>query len=177
MSRLGSVSSLSLQRRYLFLGLTLASTNNVCRPGEILPSFPKATHGIGYNLKPFTTIHDVLSNVPRNIPAHMQQYSPKPHGQAYNPNQPLAQAITTGGGLSDTHPNGDRTFNMQELAQLGGFPPTHKFGNTNKTSIRKQIGNAVPSCFAEVLFKEITASLRKSDRRAAAYQPEVVELD
>ena len=70
----------------------------------------------------------------------------------------------------NVHPSGKRSFNLQELAALQGFPPNHSFFG-NATSIRKQVGNAVPPVFAKKLFRHLTKSLEASDRELAAYKP------
>ncbi|KAI7547170.1 hypothetical protein KC331_g5174 [Hortaea werneckii] len=146
-------------------------------PGEVLPPFPAPTHGPpGSGLKPFTTVEDILAKVPRRNPPHMLAHTPKPHGFPYDPWQPLKSAITCDGGKSDVHPSGTRSFNMRELSMLQSFPPTHDFSGT-MTSIRKQCGNAVPSCFAKLMFEEITKSLSERDREVANWKPEVIALD
>jgi DNA (cytosine-5)-methyltransferase 1 len=94
----------------------------------------------------------------------------------YNGDFPLCGAITYNGGDGNIHPKGKRPFNNQELAQLQGFPSTHKFVGT-KTSIMKQIGNAVPSKAATPFFEEIMRSLKKFDREVAAHKDEVIEID
>ncbi|KAI6868614.1 hypothetical protein KC338_g3887 [Hortaea werneckii] len=146
-------------------------------PGEVLPPFPSPTHGPpGSGLKPFITVEDVLAKVPRDIPLHMDAHTLKPHGFPYDPRQPLKLAITCDGGKSDVHPSGTRSFNMRELSMLQSFPATHDFYGT-MTSIKKQCGNAVPSCFAKLMFEEITESLRERDREVANWKPEVIALD
>ncbi|KAI6897537.1 hypothetical protein KC318_g8957 [Hortaea werneckii] len=146
-------------------------------PGEVLPAFPPPTHGPpGSGLKPYTTVQDVLAKVPRHNPPHMVAHTTKPHGVPYDPRQPLKSAITCDGGKSDMHPSGTRSFNMRELSMLQSFPATHDFSGT-MTSIRKQCGNAVPSCFAKLMFEEITQSLNKRDREVANWRPEVIALD
>ena len=96
--------------------------------------------------------------------------------QPYNDNQPLRQCITGSGGEGNLHPSGKRSFNLQELACLAGFPATYRFFG-NMTSIKKQIGNAVPACFAKVLFEEIVATLKKSDQEDAEWKPEIIDID
>ncbi|KAI7511968.1 hypothetical protein KC347_g2903 [Hortaea werneckii] len=146
-------------------------------PGEVLPPFPCPTHAPpGSGLKPFTTVEDVLAKVPWRIPPHMLAHTPKPHGFPYDPREPLKSAITCDGGKSDVHPNGTRSFNMRELSMLQSFPATHDFAGT-MTSIRKQCGNAVPSCFAKLMFEEITENLSKRDKEVANWKPEVIALD
>lgn len=48
-----------------------------------------------------------------------------------------------------------RKLNIQELAILQGFPKSYKFYGT-KTSVRKQIGNAVPPKLITEFFKQVT---------------------
>ena len=142
----------------------------------MLPSFPDPTHGLGRALRPFTTIRDILSKL-RNIitPAHMHA-STKKNEAPYNDNKPLGQCITTDGGKGDLHPNGKRSFNLQELACLAGFPASYRFFG-GMGSIRKQVGNAVPACFAKVLFQEIIKTLKKSDQADAEWKPEIINID
>ena len=87
----------------------------------------------------------------------------------YNGDRPLRGAITCGGGEKNLHPNGKRPFNNQELAQLQGFPTKHDFFG-NKSSIMRQIGNAVPGKAATPFFKEIVESLKIFDEEVTAAQ-------
>ncbi|KAI7462775.1 hypothetical protein KC357_g8408 [Hortaea werneckii] len=146
-------------------------------PGEVLPPFPSPTHGPqGSGLKPFTTVEDILAKVPERDPSHMLAHSVRPHISPYNARQPLRLAITCNGGKGDVHPDGTRSFTMRELSMLQGFPPTHEFFG-KMMSIRRQCGNAVPSCFAKLLFEEIKGSLSKRDGEVADWKPEIIELD
>lgn len=77
----------------------------------------------------------------------------------FNPNQPLRNAITCNGGKDNRHPNGERSFNIQELALLQGFPAYHKFAPLGMTTLREQVGDACP---AESLGKAIFASVKKT---------------
>ncbi|KAF2160114.1 hypothetical protein M409DRAFT_70648 [Zasmidium cellare ATCC 36951] len=146
-------------------------------PGEPLPPFPKPTHGPGR--KPFVTIRDRLALIPQSVLPHMQQHTKK-DAAPYNPNRVLRAAITCDGGQGDVHPSGKRSFNMQELASLAGFPPRHQFTGF-KTAIRKQIGNAVPSMVAKSIFQDIEKSMRQADRdeevRDAQLRREDIEID
>lgn len=140
-------------------------------PGEPLPPFPAPTHGIGPGLLPFVTIADRLALRPRYTEAHMQEYSEKPDGRPYEGNRPLQHCITTDGGQGDLHPCGWRTFDMQELALLAGFPPGHLFAPAHKTILRRLIGNAVPTVVMQAIFKEVKASMQKFDAVIDAYRP------
>jgi len=117
--------------------------NRYCSPGEEMPPFPAATHGEEPGLKPFATIRDVLRHVSQYVEPQMRQYTAK-DGVRYNSHAVLKKAITCGGGESDLHPNGDRSFTMQELALLQSFLPTHKFAGASTrtmTMLRKQVSN------------------------------------
>jgi DNA (cytosine-5)-methyltransferase 1 len=96
---------------------------------------------------------------------------------AYNPDVPLRGCITSGGVTQKSggyHPNGRRDFNLQEMAQMQGFSADHRFYG-NITSIRRQIGNAVPPVFAKKLFKSIIPALEETDKKMEAWN-KVIEL-
>lgn len=86
--------------------------------------------------------------------------------EPYNEHAQLTGCITTSGGLSNLHPSGERTFTNRELACLQGFPLDHEFLG-NKTSVRKQIGNAVPPKIAEKIYDTIVGFMRETDAREA----------
>lgn len=139
-------------------------------PGETLPTFPEPVNGLRPGQEPLVTIRKVrkaLKPHKARMPPVMLD-SNKTSKPAYDDNAPLKRLITCDGGASNLHPNGKRTFQPCELAALQAFLHTHRFAGT-KTAIIKQIGNAVPSCFAKILFEHITASLRETDRRIATY--------
>lgn len=158
-------------------------------PGEQLPTFPEPTNGVGPGKKPYMTIRKVLQRVEtyknhngRNVPNVMQSSEAK-HEPSYNADAPLKLCITCDGG-KNVHPSGHRTFTPLELAALQAFRLDHKFAGS-KSQIIKQIGNAVPSCFAKILFEHITKALRESDKSLAASiaaskakaDSEAIELD
>lgn len=147
---------------YRFCFVTRFFTDTVRSPGEPLPPLPKPTHGPG--LKSFVTIRERLSLLPRRRtqPAWMQLFTRRV-GAPFNPDRQLRNAITTDGGSDSLHYSGQRTWNMQELALLGGFPPEHRFAEAGITDLRRQIGNAVPSMVAKQIFDEVIKSLRKED--------------
>lgn len=129
----------------------------ISSPGEKLPGFPQPTHGT--NLQPFTTVNEAIQRIPEGFPNHDPNSAARRNLAAYNGNLPLRNCITTGGSL-DTHPNGRRGFTVRELACLQTFPLEHKFGTVG---LKKQIGNAVPSLFAQVLFSHIRRWLEEAD--------------
>ncbi|KAB8237681.1 DNA cytosine methyltransferase [Aspergillus alliaceus] len=133
-------------------------------PGEILPSFPRPSHGPG--LKEYPTIYQAIANIParaldHDIDAALSRGLSKP---PYDPHQ-LARTITCGGGDNNYHPSGGRNYTNRELACLQTFPMTFKFG---QYEVKKQIGNAVPPSLAEALYKEIVRSLQKTDEEELA---------
>jgi DNA (cytosine-5)-methyltransferase 1 len=140
-------------------------------PGEPLPAFPRPTHGAGPPLLPWVTIADRLRLLPAHQEPHMRQHRPR-GGRPYTPHRPLAQCITTGGGKGDLHPDGTRTFTAQELALLNGFPPGHLFAAAGLGSLRRQIGNAVPSMVERAVLDEVIGSMRRFDEKVAAWRPE-----
>lgn len=105
----------------------------------------------------------------------MKQFTPR-DTMPYNPRQPLRQLISTDGGKGDFHPDGGRSFTLQELALLAGFLLGHYF-HGNLTNIRKDIGNAVPTIAAIPYFATVLASLKKFDEEIRAEMTEVIELD
>lgn len=140
------------------------------RPGEVLPSFPAATHGeLGSELLPFCTIHDAISDIPATANEHevrsalVRGYA---NGQRppYTPHS-LARTITCGGGEGNYHPSGLRCYTNRELACLQTFPLSYQFAGRG---VRKQIGNAVPPLLAKVLYQSIIQSLRETDERELA---------
>ncbi|KAK5128983.1 hypothetical protein LTR85_000316 [Meristemomyces frigidus] len=112
-------------------------------PGHPLPGFPPARAG------PKKTAADIYREKPRkrDLDPWMLQYTLK-NEQPWDPNTQVKYTITCDGGKGDLHPSGQRTHDMQELAQLAGFPPERKFAAATMTSLREQIGNAVPACLA-----------------------------
>lgn len=110
----------------------------------------------------------------------MQPYSLKDR-LGYDANRPLRNCIMTRGGVSDVHPDGGRSFNLQELACLAGFPQSYIFpfyqthGQLGR--IRKLIGNAVPPPVAKAMFKQVIKTMQETDRQRAELRAQVIELD
>lgn len=59
---------------------------------------------------------------------------------------------------------------------MAGFPPNHRFANGSITSIRRMIGNAVPTMLAKAFFDECIKTLEEAD--GIQQQPQtVISLD
>ncbi|UNI24348.1 DNA (cytosine-5-)-methyltransferase [Purpureocillium takamizusanense] len=133
-------------------------------PGEALPPFPEPTHSErgGGGLQPFTTVRQAIRGI-RNTDSlhdlhHIRHFNPP---RPRIPNDRLAGTITTGSG-DFYHPDGHRELSLREYACLQGFPRHHYFAG-NKTSIRRQIGNAFPPNTVAVLYQHIQDWLLKQD--------------
>ena len=78
------------------------------------------------------------------------------------------------------HPSGTRDFTHREFACLQGFPLEHRFGST---SVKKQIGNAVPPPVARAILERVKKALMEEDGAEAAENAEhpnkarVIEID
>lgn len=149
-------------------------------PGEKLPPFPEATHSEhgGGGLQRFNTIGRAIRGLRDGDDLHDLDRARhfRPRRLAYN-SERLAPTITTGG-TGTYYPDGTREFTLRELANLQGFPLIHRFYG-NKTSIKKQIGNAFPPNIVCLLYKHIEKWLLKEDGMGP-YQPpldDVVMID
>lgn len=134
-------------------------------PGEKLPSFPAATHSTdsAAGLLPLNTIGNALRGLRPGDNLHdvanARRFDPP---RARLDTNCLAGTITTGGG--DIYfPDGTRELTLREWANLQGFPKNHVF-HGNKTSIRRQIGNAFPPNTVLVLYRHIEQWLLKQDK-------------
>ena len=141
-------------------------------PGEKLAPFPRPTHsqdGIG-GLKPFVTIRQALGAIKpydtlhdtRSVKQHVPRRAP------YDPNR-LAGTLTTGG-ADFAYPDGTRDFTLREMASLQGFPTNHQFIG-NRTSVKRQIGNAFPPNTVKVLYRHLERWLLKQDGMLPYRQP------
>ena len=138
-----------------------------CSPGEALPRFPKATHGLpGSGLREFETINSIISRIlsgalDHDVQAALDRGLRNGIRLPFDPNQP-ARTVTCGGGDLNYHPSGRRGFTNREFACLQTFPMRYRFG---PREIRKQIGNAVPPILAKAIYRDILRSLRKTDQK------------
>lgn len=133
-------------------------------PGERLPPFPPATHSEGGQggLKPFTTIDSVLRGIRHGTNLHNISAARRfvPPRASYSGAR-LAGTLTTAGSEM-YHPSGTREFTLRECASLQGFPHYHRFLG-NKTSIKRQIGNAFPPSTVRVLYTHLENWLLRED--------------
>ncbi|KAI4764265.1 S-adenosyl-L-methionine-dependent methyltransferase [Aureobasidium sp. EXF-3400] len=147
-------------------------------PGHPLPEFPAPTHAMSPEspvpgLKPSVTIADALRPIRRNTPNHNPEALTAKDFAPYSPDQLLRGCITTSGGQNNWHPSGKRPFTGREYACLQTFPLDHVFEGT-KSSIVRQVGNAVPPAFSQKLFESIRKTFEEVDKldreNAAAIQ-------
>ncbi|GKZ82800.1 hypothetical protein AnigIFM56816_007622 [Aspergillus niger] len=138
-------------------------------PGETLPPFPEATHGLpGSGLRDYVTINQVISRIPRGAPDHDVEGALQRSAidrRPFNANR-QARTITCGGG-ENYHPSGRRGFTNREFACLQTFPMRFRFG---PREVRKQIGNAVPPKLAEAIYRSVKASLQRTDEEETNLQ-------
>ncbi|GKZ25063.1 hypothetical protein AbraIFM66951_000521 [Aspergillus brasiliensis] len=132
-------------------------------PGETLPPFPEATHGLpGSGLRDYVTINQVISRIPHGAADHDVEGALQRRAYDRRPFDANIQArtITCGGG-ENYHPSGRRGFTNREFACLQTFPLRFRFG---RREVRKQIGNAVPPKLAEAIYRTVKASLQRTDQ-------------
>jgi len=137
-------------------------------PGHPLPEFPMPTHAISPEypvpgLKPSVTIADALRPIRRNTPNHNPDNHTDRNFAPYSPDQLVRGCITTSGGQNNWHPNGKRPLTEREYACLQTFPLDHVFVG-NRSSIIRQVGNAVPPAFSQKLFASIRKCFEEVDR-------------
>ena len=130
-------------------------------PGEVLPPFPKPTHSSNpekTGLKPWTTINETISQIPKGWPNHdIHLAIPRDHSPQSG--DKIATCVTTSGG-GIIHPSGKRDYTHREFACLQSFPLGHKFGGTG---VKRQIGNAVPPVMARFLLETVKDALLRAD--------------
>ena len=129
-------------------------------PSNPLPPFPTPTH-----LQNPATIASWISNPP--LTTADLNHNPTPDGKAripYSMDGPARSLVDTGGGKNNYYPDGTRPFTLRELACLQTFPRDFKFCGM-KTSIRRQIGNAVPCVLGKAIMEEVVRCLREWDTR------------
>lgn len=133
-------------------------------PGEQLPPWPAATHAQTPTAgqKPLVTEAQALRGLSRRDPLHNVSQAVVRNNQPRDGNLPLSKTVTCGGTQGVSHFSGLRDYTLREIACLQGFPVSHQFEG-NKTQVRKQIGNAFPSCVVKAIYDHLRAWLQQVD--------------
>lgn len=135
---------------------------------ELLFSFPIKTHNKTGILKPWVSIKSAIDHYPSPeeksnylnhiCSAYKVEYRNFTGHRVTNPDKPsptvLARGNGKGGVCAIPHYNGKRRLSIRESATVQTFPETFKFFG-QMGSCYRQIGNAVPVRFAELLGKEL----------------------
>ncbi|KAK3627249.1 hypothetical protein LTR56_019349 [Elasticomyces elasticus] len=135
-------------------------------PGHPLPPFPPSRAG------PKRTVNEVLAQVAlMRVEEHMKVHSKFKQAKTPLPDYdiPLPYTITCDGGDGDIHPCGWRSFIMQELAMLAGFPWWRKFAVACMTRLRVIIGNAVPAGLAADIYEMVHRSIDLGEEEMAQW--------
>ncbi|GKT42482.1 modification methylase HphIA [Colletotrichum spaethianum] len=142
-------------------------------PGEKLPPFPSATHsktGTG-GLSKYVTIRQALAKIKVTSTFHNPEEEIKdtlPLGSVVSdPDQILRRCVTCSGG-QNMHWSNTRSYTVREFASLQGFPVWHQFADAPKSALKKQIGNAFPSCVVRLLCEHLKNWLLVEDGLAPA---------
>ncbi|KAI9711207.1 MAG: hypothetical protein M1820_002194 [Bogoriella megaspora] len=136
-------------------------------PGEVLPEFPKRTHGdpgLGY-LAPIT-INSVLTKVRATDDLHNVKavvYCPSKRKAKYDGDQPLRNHPPKNG-TANYHPSGERRFSLAELRDFQGFYSTHYFEGT-PMEITVQINNDLSGNVFVQFVQKCKEALQRSDRK------------
>jgi len=148
-------------------------------PGEPLPTFPRPTHGTGPGMKPFVAIRDATreaENTPDPDDLASRAGGPRRRAERSHNGRRLLLGTPTTGGIVEPHLNGVRSFNLFESSLLCGFPSYHRFAGNN-VEVKRQQGNAFPSCCARTMFEHAAKSMREFDRKIASSPREIITLD
>ena len=132
-------------------------------------SFPLPTHNAEgtENLLKWVSVGSALSNIPDpDIPNEMSNHDYSKYKlnfngylghRALNPDKPAptvtARGDDKGGVVILPHPNAMRRMSCRELATVQSFPLDYVFVG-NRSSVYRQIGNAVPPLLAYALAKQ-----------------------
>lgn len=129
--------------------------------------FPKATHGKESGI-PWVSISSAIGHFPNpdsenNVPNHVYSlYAVKYRNftahRKTDPEKPsptiLARGNGKGGVCAIPHYNGKRRLTVRESATIQTFPDDFEFFGS-MTSCYRQVGNAVPPLFSELLGREL----------------------
>lgn len=149
-------------------------------PGHPLPDLPMPTHSVSPEhpvpgLKPSVTIADALRSIRRGTPNHHPAALNAGNFAPYSADQLLRGCITTSGGQNNWHPSGKRPLTEREYACLQTFPLDHVFVG-NRSSVIRQVGNAVPPAFSQELFASIRKTFEEVDKMDRE-NARVIQLD
>ena len=131
--------------------------------------YPKSTHNENGSdgLNKWIGVGDALSNLPNpdepnNLSNHeYSKYKLRFNGyighRTINPDKPAptvtARGDDKGGVVVLHHPNNQRRMSCRELASVQSFPVDYEFSGT-RSSVYRQIGNAVPPLLAYAMAKQ-----------------------
>ena len=138
--------------------------------------YPRETHNEeGSNdLEKWVTVGKALSSVPcpdkpNDLPNHeYSKYKLRFNGyighRTINPEKPAptvtARGDDKGGVVVLHHPSNERRMSCRELAVVQSFPLDYAFSGT-RSSVYRQIGNAVPPLLAYAMAKQFNASVEE----------------
>jgi DNA (cytosine-5)-methyltransferase 1 len=144
---------------------------------------PQPTHARfpSSGLKKFISIGEALKAIPDPDGVHTlinheySKYKPKFNGYISNrkvdPDKPsptiTARGDGRGGAMIMNHPHQLRRLSCREVATIQTFPLDFEFCGS-MTSIYRQIGNAVPPLFAEVIARTIMDGIRRGIKPAGS---------
>ena len=132
--------------------------------------YPEPTHSNKQTIpgtQPWVSVMDAIGKLPdpdtdNNLPNHIySKYKMNFNGyvghRPLDPNKPAptvtARGDDRGGVVILPHPNGQRRMTCRELATIQSFPLNYVFKG-NKSSIYRQIGNAVPPLLSQKLAEQ-----------------------
>jgi site-specific DNA-cytosine methylase len=115
-------------------------------------------------MKKHTSVGSALNSIPRNATQHdiTSTWGKQSKGSKPCDLGQIIRCLSTTGSDKYHHPHG-RTFTHRELAVMQGFPHEHTFKGHCPSVITRQIGNAVPSSSAKILFGHIRAQMKRND--------------
>ncbi|MBQ9363441.1 MAG: DNA cytosine methyltransferase [Bacteroidaceae bacterium] len=151
-----------MRQRVIFIGERLDKYD------KIQFQFPIETHGNKGHLRPWVSIREAINHFPNpdepnNIPNHIYSeykvvYRNFTAHRRTDPDRPsptiLARGNGKGGVCAIPHYNGQRRLTIRESAAVQTFPDDFVF-HGSKTSCYRQIGNAVPPLFGNLLGREL----------------------
>lgn len=140
--------------------------------------FPRPTHGKAEGLRPWVSIREAIGHfpdpdTPNDVPNHVYSeykvvYRNFTAHRPTDPDKPsptvLARGNGKGGVCAIPHYNGQRRLSVRESAAVQTFPDDFVFCGSRSAAYR-QIGNAVPPLFSQLLGEELLALEEKEGHR------------